>query len=110
MDWELFDGGPRGSEGGVVVADEEYREASRITLERDVSSRIAAAITCGIYGWMMHTRFFSNLDTARQAYEAMKIDLAAIVDKIPLNDEPDGQQRYPEIMAAMKAFVEKHPT
>jgi hypothetical protein len=109
MDWELFDGGPRGSEGGVVVADEEYRGSSRITLERDASSRIAAAITCGIYGWMMHTRFFSNLDTARQAYDAMKIDLAGIVEQIPLENDPDGRRRFPEIFDAIKAFVEQYP-
>jgi hypothetical protein len=109
VDWNLFDGGPRGSEGGVVVADEEYRGASRITLERDVSSRTAAAITRGIYGWMMHTRRFSNLDTVREAYDAMKIDMAGIVDKIPLEDEPDGRRRLPEIFEAIKAFVERHP-
>jgi len=109
MDWHPFDGGPRGSEGGVVVADEEFRGACRVTLERDVSSRTAAAITCGIYGWMMHTRRFSNLDTARHAYDAMKIDLARIVDQIPLEDEPDGRQRFPEVMKAIGAFVEKYP-
>ena len=109
MDWELFGGGPRGSEGGVVVADEEYRGASRITLERDVSSRTAAAITCGIYGWMMHTRRFSNLETAHQAYDAMKIELARIVDNIPLESEPDGRNRFPEIIKAIGAFVEKYP-
>jgi|SRR5271154_1540433 len=109
MDWELFDGGPRGSEGGVVVADEEYRGSCRITLERDASSRIAAAITCGIYGWMMHTRFFSNLDTARQAYDAMKIDLAELVDQIPLENDPDGRRQFPEIFDAIKAFVEQYP-
>lgn len=109
MDWELYNGGPRGSEGGIVVADEEYRGASRITLERDVCSRTAAAITCGIYGWMMHTRRFSDLDTARQAYNAMKIDLAGIVDKIPLEDEPDGRRRFPEITKAIGVFVETYP-
>ena len=55
------------------------------------------------------TRRFSNLDTAREAYDAMKIDMAGIVDKIPLEDEPDGRRRLPEIFEAIKAFVERHP-
>ena len=91
-----------------MVADEEYRGACRITLERDVSSGIAA-ITCGIYGWMMHTRHFSDLDAARQAYDTMKIDLARIVGQIPLENDPDGRQRFPEIFEAIKAFVGQYP-
>ena len=50
--------GQKGSEGGAILRDEEHPQEARITFERD--TRIAPfAITCGIYGCMMHTRFFS---------------------------------------------------
>ena len=39
----------------------------------------------------------------------MKIDLAGIVDQIPLKNDPEGRRRFPEITEAMKAFVRKHP-
>ena len=36
-----------GSEGGTIIADEEYKESCRITLER---CERYDAITCGVYG------------------------------------------------------------
>ena len=41
-----------GSEGGTIIADEEYKESCRITLER---CERYDAITCGVYGCMMHS-------------------------------------------------------
>jgi hypothetical protein len=49
-----------GSEGGTIVLDEEHGLGARITLEKD-GAIAPFTITCGIYGWMAHTRFFSNL-------------------------------------------------
>ena len=40
-----------GSEGGTIIADEEYKKSCRITLKR------YDAITCGVYGCMVHTTF-----------------------------------------------------
>ena len=40
-----------GSEGGLIIADEEYRDSCRITLEK---CERYYAITCGVYGGMMH--------------------------------------------------------
>jgi hypothetical protein len=62
-EWIEFEGGStigeQGSENGLTLKDEEQVRGARITLERD--TRIAPfAITCGIYGWMVHTRFFRD--------------------------------------------------
>lgn len=46
--------GTAGSEGGVVIADEEYKNSCRITLEK---CEKYYAITCGVYGAMVHTAF-----------------------------------------------------
>lgn len=61
MPWTPFVSGASlntpGSEDGTIVRDEECDGFSRITLERE-TPHVPFAITCGIYGWMVHTRFF----------------------------------------------------
>lgn len=55
-DWwdTLHDENPYGSEGGIILLDEEYHQSCRITLEK---CERYYAITCGIYGSMVHTVF-----------------------------------------------------
>ena len=59
--WHPFEDGASigqaGSEGGVIVRDDEHPWGARITLERD-GGFAPFALTCGIYGWMVHTRWF----------------------------------------------------
>ncbi len=43
-----------GSEGGLIIADEEYKGSCRITLEK---CEPYYAVTCGVYGAMVHTAF-----------------------------------------------------
>lgn len=82
MAWSPFDFGKslgsRGSEGGVIVLDDELDAGARITIER--GGVIAPyAITCGVYGCMVHTRFFSTEAGAREQCEAKKPALAELV-------------------------------
>ncbi|HYO88191.1 MAG TPA: hypothetical protein VER79_06050 [Candidatus Limnocylindrales bacterium] len=67
-----------GSEGGVIWKDEEHADGARITLERNSLMGAPFALTCGIYGWMVHTRFFADEPTALAQYDAMKPVLAEI--------------------------------
>ena len=66
-----------GSENGEIIADEEYKNSCRITLEK---CKRYCAITCGIYGGMVHTAFVDN-DHCLEMYEAMKSDLQKFIDK-----------------------------
>jgi len=97
--------GSRGSESGLILLDEEYWDAARITLERDTSVA-PFAITCGIYWLLMHTRFFDAEAAATSAYAAMKADIQTIVDGIDSND--------PAIQAPAESlldhFTDKYPT
>lgn len=68
--------GDIGSEGGIVLADEEYKEECRITLEKRERYH---AITCGVYGDMLHTAFCRE-EEANSKYEAMKAELKEFVD------------------------------
>ena len=115
--WQPFaDGttiGGRGTEDGTILRDEEHAEGSRITLERTGRFRpgapVAHAITCGIYGWMLHTRFLSSEEEAVRDYESMKTELAAILAIVPFADDPAGDEKMAEVTRRIDLFVERFP-
>lgn len=72
-----------GSENGIILKDEEYKGACRVTLEK--CSRYYA-ITCGVYGGMVHTVFCSK-ETFEDIYLAIKKDLATFIDTDASIDE-----------------------
>ena len=72
-----------GSEGGTIIADEEYKESCRITLER---CERYDAITCGVYGCMMHTAFCDK-SHSQEVFDNMKKDLEEFIDKDTTADE-----------------------
>lgn len=77
MIWQAYESGKTigqtGSEGGVILKDEEATDYARITLEQ---ARYFA-ITVGLYGVLVHTAFASSLEEATQKYNAMKAALEA---------------------------------
>ena len=75
--------GTVGSENGDILSDEEYKDACRITLEK---CKKYYAITCGVYGVMVHTAFSDGCHY-QEMYEAMKKDLQEFVDKETSCDE-----------------------
>ena len=98
--------GTAGSEGGVILRDEEHDLGARITLERHCS--IAPfAVTCGIYGWFFHTRFASTETEAE--YSAMSSRLEVILDLIPLEGDPQKQAATERTIHAIEAFVSRFP-
>jgi hypothetical protein len=105
--WRPFDSGSSvgavGSEGGCIVRDDEHPGGARITIER--GGQIAPfSITCGVYGWMVHTRFFTTEAEAQDECAAMKTALADLV--IALNGS-DGDMDAASAMCAR--FVERFP-
>lgn len=70
--------GKRGTENGIVIKDEEYEHACRITLEK---CKQYYAVTCGVYGSMVHTAFFDKADYETK-YEEMKCELQDFVDRL----------------------------
>lgn len=65
-----------GSESGIILLDEEYKESCRITLEKCLQ---CYAITCGIYGAMIHTIFCG--DNFQNVYDEVKRELQEFIDK-----------------------------
>ena len=72
MEWIPFHEGDTlggtGFENGTILADEEFDNRCRITLEQTAGPH---TITCDVYGEMFHT-VFGHEDQARKIYEAMK--------------------------------------
>ena len=84
--WHTFEQGrslgTRGPEKGVIVSDEEYHQAARMTLEQG-SLGAPWAITCEIYKLFIHRAFFADETEAKQKYSAMKRDLEDILKESP---------------------------
>lgn len=70
-----------GVNGGVIISDEEYAGACRVTLEVHPGHH---TITCGIYGSIVHTVFCSK--NPRGRYEEIKDLFKSLIDS-----NPDGQ-------------------
>ena len=110
--WHSFEGGKSigqtGSEDGIIIRDEEHIEGARITLERD--GWIAPfSITCGIYGWMVHTRYFSSESGAQQEVDKMRVSLDEILSLIPLLEDPALNAKMEAATQAISNFVEQYP-
>src|SRR4051812_25804769 len=112
MPWAAIDNGAtlgtRGSEDGIIECDEEHSDVARITLERE-STHAPYSITCGVYGWMCHTRFFGTRAEVDEAFEAMKVGLEAIFVLIPLRSDPDCDAKCQIVVEAIQDFVARFP-
>jgi len=108
MSWSHFDDGAslgtRGSEHGVIILDDEHDNGARITLERD-GGPAPFAITCGVYGCMVHTRYFGAEGEARHAFGAMKAALGELLDSQSAADSDD----LSGMAAGVDAFVARFP-
>lgn len=112
MGWASFEDGRTigltGSEGGVILIDEEHSDGARITLEEGCL-RAPFAITCGVYGWLVHTRFMADDETAQHAIGEMKPALAAIAELLPTDDDAEPEARVEAVLEAVSAFTERFP-
>ena len=110
-EWYPFDEGrsigQTGSENGVIIGDEEYPIGARITLERDGYAPFT--ITCGIYGWMVHTRFFADSAVAHSEMAAMKDEIAAILEYVMRPEGLTEDALKNEIAERIASFVEHFP-
>lgn len=98
--------GQQGSEQGMIERDEEHALGARITLERKTSVA-PFAITCGIYGWMMHTRYLDDQAEAEAQYDAMKSSLDELLVAAEKTAEEDGGRKV--LMDGVSKFVAAYP-
>ena len=112
MTWTPFDSGAsigsEGSESGTIVADFEHELGARITIERD-GDIAPFAITCGIYGWFVHTRFFSTRPEADTECATMQSAMDAIIQTIPVTSDPECATKSAAVSQAISDFVDTYP-
>ena len=73
-----------GSENGIILIDEEYKDSCRITVEK---CKDYFAITCGVYGGMVHTTF-TDASHHKAIYISMTKDSQEFLDKdLSIEDE-----------------------
>lgn len=112
MTWQPYESGSTlgttGREGGVIRVDDEYAGAARIVLEAGCL-RAPYAITSAVYGYLLHTRFIADDETARYALDEMKPALVAIANLIPDENEMDEAARMDAVEQAVAAFMRQFP-
>lgn len=92
------------------MRDDEYPDGARVTLESDVPFKTPPwAITCGIYGWMVHTRWFSGEEDAQVAFAELRDGLARILSLIPYKDDPALEAGIDSVIAAISEFIDRFP-
>jgi hypothetical protein len=100
--------GMTGSEGGTITWDEQYADQVRLTMEQD-ESRSFYAITCGISGWLVHTRFFGSGAEASAAFEELRPALVELLSRLPQDDPRSSRDAAREGGPLLAAFVARFP-
>ena len=100
--------GTRGVDGGVIVADYEHQLGARITVA-DLGDASHFVITCGIYDWFFHTRFFSNRKDTDTACSEMQSALDIILQSIPMKVDPERDAKCAAVAEAISNFVDTFP-
>jgi hypothetical protein len=110
--WQPFEGGSTlglsGAQGGTISWDEEYGPEVRLTLEQD-ESRSFYALTCGVAGWLVHTRFFDSRDQAIAAFEQMRPALEELWSQLPREDPRRSREAARVGGERLSAFIVRFP-
>lgn len=103
--WLPYDNGDSigkvSAEGGVILRDEEHARGGRVTLKQ---GKTFISVSCHIYGWMDHTRFFYSLGEAQREYIIMRTLLGSMIENI-LSAGADEIKMW----EAIANFVRKYP-
>jgi hypothetical protein len=103
--WFVYKGGRSigsvSAEGGEILRDEEHEAGARVTLKRGTSY---VSVSCNVYGWMDHTRFFGSVIEAQREYILMKSSLGNMVENILLAGKSDLK-----MWEAIADFVRRFP-
>ena len=103
--WAAYDGGrsigKTSAEGGLIMRDEAHPGGARITFKR---GNAYITISCNLYGWVDHTRFFGTSSDAQREYVAMKEALITVLDVI----NTEGVKEI-KVWEAISEFVRKFP-
>ncbi|MDQ2746593.1 MAG: hypothetical protein M3T96_04975 [Acidobacteriota bacterium] len=104
---EGFSVGTSGDGGGAIVRDEDHKNGARITMEEE-NGLAEFVITCGVYGWMFHTRLFDGRAEADEAFDEMREELGEILEAKP-SEESAGEEEQEDFAEELVMFIERFP-
>lgn len=78
--------GMKGSECGKILNDQENINGARITIEANTGN-IPFAITFGIYGLIVHTEFFSEIEIAIEYFKKKRKEIDIILKMYEIPEE-----------------------
>lgn len=93
--------GEVGSEGGEILRDEEHVDGARVTLKRGGNY---ISVSCNVYGWIDHTRFFNSISEAQREYLLMRASVGNMVENILAAGKSDLK-----MWEAIAEFVRRFP-
>jgi hypothetical protein len=93
--------GSLSAEGSVIIRDEEHTSGARVTLKRGEK---LISVSCNVYGWIDHTRFFNTLADAQREYSLMKSSVGYMVENILAAGKSDLK-----MWEAIAEFVRRFP-
>ncbi|MFN8411028.1 MAG: hypothetical protein U0Z26_01435 [Anaerolineales bacterium] len=103
--WIAFDEGKsigkKGPEGDIILQDDEHIHGARITLKRGEKY---VSVSCNIYKWMDHSRFFGTTFEAQREYEMMKAEITEVMNVITAENT-----NQIKVWEAISKFVRKFP-
>ncbi len=83
--------GQEGSEGGIIVHDDELPGIGRVTIERETNLKTGLdyfGVTTGVYGMLVHTAFFSSLEDALEGMQIAKLLIQVLMGTTANNETP----------------------
>lgn len=93
--------GVKGSEGGVIIRDEEHPLGARMTIKQ---GRDYVSVSCNISGKIDHTRFFREMSAAEQEYSNMQREMTRVIGAISSAKAADIK-----VWEAISEFVTRFP-
>jgi hypothetical protein len=93
--------GVKGSEGSVIIRDEEHPLGARMTIKQ---GHDYVSVSCSISGKIDHTRFFKEMRAAEQEYSTMQKEMTRVISAISSAKAADIK-----VWEAISDFVTRFP-
>ena len=93
--------GVKGSEGSVIVRDEEHPLGARMTIKQ---GKDYVSVSCNIAGKIDHTRFFKEMRAADREYTVMQKEMEKVLSAISSVKAADIK-----VWEAISTFVARFP-
>lgn len=75
--------GAKGPEGDIILMDDAHPIGARITIKQGAQY---FSVSCNIYNWINHARFFNTEDDAKREFLVMEEALLEIINLLSVRE------------------------